>query len=108
MTFIGKFKVHIGCKRSKLLKTKLKKDQVFIYYYQQVVEEPIYIITEFMCHGSLLDFLKEGEGKQTNFVQHIDMAAQVCFIYCFIGGIKVFFSRNPENFIKVLSNQLKS
>jgi len=49
-----------------------------------VVEEPIYIITEFMCHGSLLDFLKEGEGKQTNFVQHIDMAAQVATGMAFI------------------------
>ena len=43
----------------------------------QVSSEPIYIVTEFMCHGSLLDYLKEGPGRQSMLVDQIDMAAQV-------------------------------
>ena len=30
-----------------------------------------------MCHGSLLDYLKEGQGRHSTLVQQIDMAAQV-------------------------------
>ena len=43
----------------------------------QVPDEPIYIVTEFMCNGSLLDYLRTGEGKETTFTDHVDMAAQV-------------------------------
>ena len=47
----------------------------------QVSTEPIYIVTEFMCHGSLLEFLKEGQGKHSKLVEQIDMAAQVRLLY---------------------------
>ena len=46
----------------------------------QVSSEPIYIVTEFMCHGSLLDYLKDGPGRQSSLVDQIDMAAQVPLI----------------------------
>ncbi|XP_065062538.1 tyrosine-protein kinase STK-like [Rhopilema esculentum] len=39
--------------------------------------EPIYIVTEFMCHGSLLDFLTKGEGQTLKFPNIIDCAAQI-------------------------------
>ena len=39
--------------------------------------EPIYIVTEFMCHGSLLDFLTKGEGQNLQVPSIIDSAAQV-------------------------------
>ncbi|XP_070556916.1 tyrosine-protein kinase STK-like [Ptychodera flava] len=39
--------------------------------------EPIYIVTELMCHGSLLDYLRDGEGKYLAERQLIDMLAQV-------------------------------
>lgn len=43
-------------------------------------DEPIYIVTEFMCNGSLLDYLKEGDGRYSKFPEQIDMAAQVAHI----------------------------
>ncbi|KAM8946295.1 tyrosine-protein kinase HCK [Pelodytes ibericus] len=39
--------------------------------------EPIYIITEFMQKGSLLDFLKSPEGNQQPLPQLIDFSAQI-------------------------------
>jgi len=42
-----------------------------------VSTEPIYIVTEFMCHGSLLDYLRKGDGRSSIFIDHVDMAAQV-------------------------------
>ena len=39
-------------------------------------EEPIYIVTELMKHGSLLDYLK-GDGKSLKLPELIDMGAQV-------------------------------
>nr|XP_016853173.1 PREDICTED: tyrosine-protein kinase Blk [Anolis carolinensis] len=42
-----------------------------------VTEQPIYIITEYMANGSLLDYLQTEEGKKLNLPRLIDMAAQV-------------------------------
>ncbi|EHB08970.1 Proto-oncogene tyrosine-protein kinase Yes [Heterocephalus glaber] len=44
---------------------------------QAIPAEPIYIVTEFMSKGSLLDLLKEGDGKYLNLPQLVDMAAQI-------------------------------
>ncbi|KAM9296573.1 tyrosine-protein kinase HCK [Gastrophryne carolinensis] len=40
-------------------------------------EEPIYIITEYMQKGSLLDFLKSNEGNYLKLPQLIDFCAQI-------------------------------
>uniref|UniRef100_A0A674CKT1 Tyrosine-protein kinase n=1 Tax=Salmo trutta TaxID=8032 RepID=A0A674CKT1_SALTR len=40
-------------------------------------EEPIYIITEFMEKGSLLDFLKSDEGNRVQLPKLIDFSAQI-------------------------------
>lgn len=40
-------------------------------------EEPIYIVTELMSHGSLLQYLREGMGQQLKLPKLIDMAAQI-------------------------------
>ncbi|KAM4602319.1 tyrosine-protein kinase HCK-like, partial [Discoglossus pictus] len=40
-------------------------------------EEPIYIITEYMQKGSLLDFLKSQEGNSQPVTQLIDFSAQI-------------------------------
>uniref|UniRef100_A0A674CDT8 Tyrosine-protein kinase n=1 Tax=Salmo trutta TaxID=8032 RepID=A0A674CDT8_SALTR len=40
-------------------------------------EEPIYIITEFMEKGSLLDFLKSDEGNRVQLPKLIDFCAQI-------------------------------
>lgn len=41
------------------------------------LEEPIYIITELMVHGALLDFLRADAGRTVRLKEMIDMAAQV-------------------------------
>ncbi|XP_056651423.1 tyrosine-protein kinase Fgr [Monodelphis domestica] len=55
---------------------RLRHDKL-VQLYAVVSEEPIYIITEFMSHGSLLEFLKEGEGQALRLPHLVDMAAQV-------------------------------
>ena len=41
------------------------------------LEEPIYIVTELMKHGSLLDYLHSEDGRNLKLPQLIDMATQV-------------------------------
>nr|XP_015203937.1 PREDICTED: tyrosine-protein kinase Lck [Lepisosteus oculatus] len=45
--------------------------------YAVVTQEPIYIVTEFMENGSLVDFLKTPQGSSLPINTLIDMAAQV-------------------------------
>ncbi|XP_064606630.1 tyrosine-protein kinase SRK3-like [Liolophura sinensis] len=40
-------------------------------------EEPIYIITELMVNGSLLTYLREGQGQHLKLPPLVDMAAQI-------------------------------
>ncbi|XDB53673.1 hypothetical protein AB1E18_007190 [Capra hircus] len=54
---------------------KLKHDKL-VQLYAVVSEEPIYIVTEYMNKGSLLDFLKDGEGRALKLPNLVDMAAQ--------------------------------
>lgn len=42
-----------------------------------VTREPIYIVTEYMANGSLLDFLKTDDGHKLKLSKLIDMAAQI-------------------------------
>ncbi|MCJ8731780.1 hypothetical protein PDJAM_G00203420 [Pangasius djambal] len=62
---------------------KLRHDKL-VPLYAVVSEEPIYIVTEYMGKGSLLDFLKEGEGKYLKLPQLVDMAAQIADGMAFI------------------------
>ncbi|XP_051784839.1 tyrosine-protein kinase yes [Erpetoichthys calabaricus] len=62
---------------------KLRHDKL-VPLYAVVSEEPIYIVTEYMAKGSLLDFLKEGEGKHLKLPQLVDMAAQIADGMAFI------------------------
>ncbi|KAI5102030.1 tyrosine-protein kinase fyna, partial [Silurus meridionalis] len=55
---------------------KLRHDKL-VQLYAVVSEEPIYIVTEYMGKGSLLDFLKDGEGRSLKLPNLVDMAAQV-------------------------------
>ncbi|KAI6072009.1 Tyrosine-protein kinase Blk isoform X1 [Aix galericulata] len=45
--------------------------------YAVVTKQPIYIVTEYMANGCLLDYLKTEEGSQLNLPKLIDMSAQV-------------------------------
>ncbi|MGH0152340.1 UNVERIFIED_CONTAM: hypothetical protein FKN15_022205 [Acipenser sinensis] len=62
---------------------KLRHDKM-VPLYAVVSEEPIYIVTEYMAKGSLLDFLKEGDGKYLKLPQLVDMAAQIADGMAFI------------------------
>uniref|UniRef100_A0A8C4GJY2 Tyrosine-protein kinase n=1 Tax=Dicentrarchus labrax TaxID=13489 RepID=A0A8C4GJY2_DICLA len=55
---------------------KLRHDKL-VQLYAVVSEEPIYIVTEYMSKGSLLEFLKDGEGRGLKLPNLVDMAAQV-------------------------------
>ncbi|KAM9799428.1 proto-oncogene tyrosine-protein kinase Src-like isoform 4-T6 [Syngnathus typhle] len=55
---------------------KLRHEKL-VQLYAVVSEEPIYIVTEYMSQGSLLDFLKGEAGKMLRLPQLVDMAAQV-------------------------------
>ncbi|XP_058463848.1 uncharacterized protein LOC131438070 [Malaya genurostris] len=55
---------------------KLKHTKLIQLYAVCTLEEPIYIITELMKHGSLLEFL-QGKGRNLKLQQLIDMAAQI-------------------------------
>ncbi|XP_030030851.1 tyrosine-protein kinase Src42A isoform X3 [Manduca sexta] len=55
---------------------KLRHNKLIQLYAVCTLEEPIYIITELMKHGSLLDYL-QGKGRGMKLQQLIDMAAQI-------------------------------
>ena len=58
------------------LMKKLRHPKLIQLYAVCTSEEPIYIITELMKHGSLLDYLR-GDGRKLQQPQLIDMTAQV-------------------------------
>ena len=62
-------------KEAELLK-QLYHPNVIQLYAISAKEEPIYIITELMKHGSLLEYLR-GDGRSLKLPQLIDMGAQV-------------------------------
>ncbi|XP_023587841.1 tyrosine-protein kinase Fgr isoform X3 [Trichechus manatus latirostris] len=55
---------------------QLRHDKL-VQLYAVVSKEPIYIVTEFMCDGSLLEFLKDQKGQALKLPQLVDMAAQI-------------------------------
>ena len=58
------------------LMKKLRHQKLIQLYAVCTREEPIYIVTELMKHGSLLEYLR-GEGRSLKLPQLIDMSAQV-------------------------------
>ena len=58
------------------LMKKLRHQKLIQLYAVCTKEEPIYIITELMKHGSLLEFLR-GDGRSLKLPQLVDMSAQV-------------------------------
>ena len=59
------------------LMKKLRHDKLVRLYAVCTQEEPIYIITELVKHGALLDYLQKGQGKYLKVPEQIDMAAQI-------------------------------
>ena len=59
------------------LMKRLRHPKLIQLYAVCTAEEPIYIITELMSNGSLLEFLQGKEGHNLTLPQLIDMAAQI-------------------------------
>jgi len=55
---------------------KLRHGKLIQLYAVCTQDEPIYIVTELMCNGSLLEYL-QGKGKSLKLPQLIDIAAQI-------------------------------
>uniref|UniRef100_A0A8C9TJ85 Tyrosine-protein kinase n=1 Tax=Scleropages formosus TaxID=113540 RepID=A0A8C9TJ85_SCLFO len=55
---------------------KLRHEKL-VQLYAVVSEEPIYIVTEYMPKGSLLDYLKGDAGRMLRLPQLVDMASQI-------------------------------
>ncbi len=56
---------------------KLRHEKLVKLWCVCTIGEPVYIVTEYMCNGSLLKYMREGEGMSLNFKEIIDMAAQI-------------------------------
>uniref|UniRef100_A0A8D0GXV5 Tyrosine-protein kinase n=2 Tax=Sphenodon punctatus TaxID=8508 RepID=A0A8D0GXV5_SPHPU len=72
----GTMSVQAFLEEANLMKT-LQHDRLVRLYAVVTKEEPIYIITEFMAKGSLLDFLKSDEGGKVLLPKLIDFSAQI-------------------------------
>uniref|UniRef100_A0A671F0J8 Tyrosine-protein kinase n=1 Tax=Rhinolophus ferrumequinum TaxID=59479 RepID=A0A671F0J8_RHIFE len=78
----GSMSVEAFLAEANLMKT-LQHDKL-VKLHAVVTEEPIYIITEFMAKGSLLDFLKSEEGSKQPLPKLIDFSAQIAEGMAFI------------------------
>lgn len=56
---------------------KFRHEKLVSLYAVCSKEEPIYIVTEYMAHGSLLEYLRSREGRALKLHTLIDMAAQI-------------------------------
>ena len=56
---------------------KLHHPNLLQLYAVCTLEEPIYIVTELMKHGSLLEYLRNGEGRGVTQHQMIDIIGQI-------------------------------
>ena len=69
-----------------VLMKKLRHDKIVRLYAVCTLEEPIYIITELVKNGALLDYLQKGQGKNLTIPELIDMAAQIADGMAFLEG----------------------
>jgi serine/threonine protein kinase len=56
---------------------KLRHEKLVKLWCVCTIGEPVYIVTEYMCNGSLLTYLREGDGYTLNFKEIIDMSEQI-------------------------------
>ncbi|KAK2109794.1 hypothetical protein P7K49_009540 [Saguinus oedipus] len=78
----GSMSVEAFLAEANVMKT-LQHDKL-VKLHAVVTTEPIYIITEFMAKGSLLDFLKSDEGSKQPLPKLIDFSAQIAEGMAFI------------------------
>ena len=56
---------------------KFRHDRLVALYAVCSTEEPVYIVTEFMQNGSLLEYLRNGTGQHLHELDLVYIAAQV-------------------------------
>ena len=56
---------------------KLQHEKLVQLYAVCTQDEPIYIVQELMKHGSLLDYLQKGEGRNLKLPELVDIGAQI-------------------------------
>ncbi|XP_010626760.1 tyrosine-protein kinase HCK isoform X1 [Fukomys damarensis] len=78
----GSMSVEAFLEEANIMKT-LQHDKL-VKLHAVVTQEPIYIVTEFMAKGSLLDFLKGEEGREQPLPKLIDFSAQIAEGMAFI------------------------
>ncbi|NWT87480.1 HCK kinase, partial [Lanius ludovicianus] len=79
----GSMSVEAFLEEANMMKT-LQHDKLVKLHAVVTREEPIFIITEFMEKGSLLDFLKSDEGNKLPLPKLIDFSAQIAEGMAFI------------------------
>ena len=67
---------NMGMQELQIMK-KLQHEHIIQLYGVCTVGEPVYIVTELMKNGSLLDYLQKGEGRHLKLPELINIAAQV-------------------------------
>ncbi|XP_069477163.1 tyrosine-protein kinase Lyn isoform X1 [Ambystoma mexicanum] len=73
---VGSMSAEAFLEEANLMKT-LQHDKLVRLYAVVTKEEPIYIVTEYMSKGSLLDFMKSPEGSRVQLPKLIDFSAQI-------------------------------
>ncbi|KAI5627988.1 tyrosine-protein kinase Lyn isoform X1, partial [Silurus asotus] len=72
----GSMSIEAFLQEANLMKT-LQHDRLVRLYAVVTKTQPLYIITEFMANGSLLDFLKSPPGRKIQLPKLIDFGAQI-------------------------------
>ncbi|KAK7905092.1 hypothetical protein WMY93_017699 [Mugilogobius chulae] len=72
----GSMEIKDMVREAQLMK-RLHHNKLIQLYAVCTMEEPVLIVTEFMKHGSLLDYLKKDMGKSLSLSDQINMATQV-------------------------------
>ena len=67
---------NMGMQELQIMK-KLQHEHIIQLYSVCTVGEPVYVVTELMKNGSLLDYLQKGEGQRLKLPELINIAAQV-------------------------------
>ena len=98
----------MGMQEVQIMK-KLQHEHIIQLYAVCTEGEPVYIVTEFMKNGILLDYLQKGEGRHMKLPELIDIAAQVAsgmayleechYIHRNLGAHNIFVGE--DNIVKI-------
>lgn len=76
ISLTGTMEVNDFVKEAQVMK-KIHHPNLLQLYAVCTLVEPIYIVTELVKHGSLLEYMRNGDGRNLQLHQMIDMIAQI-------------------------------